>query len=208
MMNKRLLLVLCYEIFLFKAFGQYFDAGVRLGMTASQISGDHLAGFNKPGLTGGVFVALAYKNNYFFRLEMNYIEKGSMGLAHPDKGIYDSYKLRLNYLEVPILFGYQYQEKYSVSAGLSIGYLIRSKEEDQNGLISRPDEFPRFTEFEFGAIGAFSYQLNPKWSVGAEMGYSILPVRKHQGGAVYRLNRGQYNNAIMLVVKYHFKKPE
>ena len=58
-------------------FAQSFNAGARIGIIASQVDGDTYEGFNKPGLTFGVYVSRKISDPFSMQFEMNFIQKGS-----------------------------------------------------------------------------------------------------------------------------------
>ncbi|MFO8086439.1 MAG: porin family protein [Bacteroidales bacterium] len=182
---------------------QQFKAGVKGGVSASQVSGDDLQGFNKPGIFLGIYTSLDINDRSRMTLEMSYVEKGSRKLAKPDKGIYTSYKLMLNYVEIPITYQYFFNPNFSVEAGPSFGILLNQSdnEEDENGTLSVRDPFDNY---ELAVNGGFNYYINEKWGGGVRYSQSVLPVREHSGGATYRLNRGQYISMIRFFAAYKF----
>ncbi|MGM0612893.1 MAG: porin family protein [Bacteroidota bacterium] len=180
---------------------QQFDAGFRAGISASQISGDGLAGYNKPGIYAGIFTSIDINDKSRVTLEMNYVEKGSRKLAKPDKGIYNSYKLMLNYAEVPVTYQYFINENLSFEAGPSFGILLNStnNEEDENGIIrdTRP-----FRKYELAINSSINYWFNENWAFSIRHSESIIPVRKHDSGATYWFNRGQHLNVLRFIATY------
>ena len=83
---------------------QRFKAGIKLGLSSSQVDGDTYAGYNKAGIDGGIFVNGKLSEKWTGQLEMMYIQKGSKHTGNQDKGDYSYYLLQFNYLEVPVLF--------------------------------------------------------------------------------------------------------
>jgi hypothetical protein len=49
------------------------------------------------------------------------------------------------------------------------------------------------------------FSLNSRFDIRGSLWQSLLPVRDHDGGATYRLNRGQYNTVIALSFLYNLK---
>ena len=129
--------------------------------------------------------------------------KGSRKVSNPEKGDFDEYRLNLHYIEVPVLFRYHYKSKFVFEAGPSFATLIASSEEDEFGPL--PDARP-FNRTEIGFITGLDYILSPHVVMNLRQNYSILPIREHQSGAVYLLNRGQYNSVIMFTLRYYLKE--
>jgi len=79
---------------------QAFNAGVALGMTTSQISGDGLGGWDKFGFTGGAYVNAPFNSKNGLRIGLYYSEKGSR--TKRDTLNFNTFAYRLNYIEVPM----------------------------------------------------------------------------------------------------------
>ena len=127
-----------------KVVGQEFKMGFQLGMTATQVTGDQLVGFNKAGLFGGLRVTRAMGEYGDGQMEINFIQKGSRLNAKPDKGIYNSYLLRLNYVEVPVSYRLRLNKFFGLEAGAKFAYLISTREKDEQGDLPEEAEKPGF----------------------------------------------------------------
>ena len=103
---------------------QTFKAKILAGVATSQVSGDQLAGFNKAGIMAGAGVSTKLSEKADLGFEMYYIQKGSVKQSNIDKGDLVYYRLRLNYVEVPILFEYHLSEKFR-SDGLGMRDCVR-----------------------------------------------------------------------------------
>ena len=201
----------CGTIFLFLLFfslpgflhAQSFRAGVLTGVTASQISGDQLGGFDKAGLMAGGVVSLQLSKKFDLAMEILYIQKGSKKNPKPDVGDYSSYLLRLNYFEMPLMLQWHYSKRFTFEGGFTFGALLNEYEEDELGEL--PERRP-FDKFELGVAGGMKVNFAQKFSFITRIAGSILAVRDHYSGAEYRLNKGQYNALLLFGVQYTFKK--
>ncbi len=202
-MRKSFLIVLlciCINGFL-KA--QTFTAHILAGAATSQVSGDQLSGFNKAGVIAGAGVNAMLSKKIDLGFEIYYIQKGSLKQSNIDKGDFEYYRLRLNYLEIPLLLQYHMSDKLGLELGPSIGTLISSSEENQDGeLIGQPP----FIKYEISFGGGLAYRFGGNWGLHFRGGQSVAPVREHSGGSVYRLNRGQYNSVLLFALFYQFGK--
>lgn len=179
---------------------QYFKAGLAMGISTSQVSGDTYAGFNKIGITGGAFLKRSFSELWDGSFEIIYIQKGSKKVENPDKGEYDSYLLKLNYIEVPILAKYHYK-KFTFECGPSVGSLIKNIEESY----PNPPSNRKFNNIETSINFGISYPLlSDKLAFDWRYSNSILPIRAHASGAKYWFNRGQYNTALSFILHYQF----
>lgn len=188
----------------FSGFSQNFNGGLIGGVSTTQISGDQLGGFDKPGIYAGCFVNYFVNEDHGYQIEMSFIQKGSRKLPHPDKNDFTSYSLNMNYLEVPVLYKYRYNEKFGAKIGPYYAVLFKSVERDENGVIPRPSTTPEFKKGDFGIGGGFEYFLTEHWMLNVSMSHSILKVRDHSSGSTYRLNRGQYHHVLSFAMFYTF----
>ena len=190
-----------FILFVFTGVGavaQDFNGGVLGGLAASEISGDRLSGPNKAGIYAGAYVNRYFSLRSSVQMELNFIQKGSR--SNPDStNNFQSYLLRLNYIEMPIHYRYDFIEKASFETGLSLGVLIHSYEE-ANGYewVSGPDFQPIDLSFNIGLF----YTLVENLRINVRYSNSILAVRPHSQGQVYRWNRGQYNEVLSFVLFY------
>ncbi|MCB0822136.1 MAG: PorT family protein [Bacteroidales bacterium] len=182
----------------FTTIAQDFHGGVLGGLAASEISGDRLQGPNKAGIYVGAFVNRYISELSSFQMELNFIQKGSR--ENPDSANnYQSYLLRLNYIELPVHYRYDFAERGTLEAGLSLGVLIHNYEEANGYEWTSGPEFRR-TDLSFN-IGAF-YSLTERLRINVRYSNSIMAVRPHSQGQTYRWNKGQYNEVLSFVLFY------
>jgi hypothetical protein len=103
----------------------------------SQVDGDQLAGYDKAGIKTGVFVNRNFSEPVSMQMELLFIQKGSRRPVNTADNTY--FVMRLNYIEVPLMFRYLLSKKIIGEAGPSAATLISSEEGDEVGVIlSRP----------------------------------------------------------------------
>jgi hypothetical protein len=192
-------LALCFLPFIVGA--QLFHGGFRLGITASQVSGDRLAGFNKAGLTGGVYAGFSMSNDFDLDIGMLFVQKGSRKNPRPSRNDFSKYIMRLNYIELPVMLVYKQHEKIEIEAGLSFGILIKTQdvEFDEYGVIPQADPF---RPYELSGNLGLNYLLNDNIKVNFRFNNSLTHIRAHKSGATYWLNTGQFNTVLMLGITY------
>jgi hypothetical protein len=199
-------------------FSQQFSVGLTGGIVTSQVDGDTWAGYNKAGFLAGGFVNKRFgeESKWSASFEIMYIMKGSRKVPHPDKGDFASYKLNLNYAEVPILLRYDFgipdssvsgRMKFSLEGGVAVGALVHSYEEDSFGQLTGGTPFQKS---DYSAILGLSYHLSKHIGFNARTEYSIIPVRKGGLSTYYQnwtyrfLNPGYYNNLLTFSFRYQF----
>lgn len=186
-----------FALFSLVVFPQRFDAGFLLGMAATQVDGDGHGGFDKAGAIAGIWVSSKFKSAGFVRTEFRYIQKGSYAKTSTTT----FYRMRLNYFELPVIVGYRFNNGFNGFVGLSPGYLARANEMDESDTDYSESE-SRFKKYEFSGLFGVEYNYSERWKIGALFCYSLIPVRPHPGSLTYRLNYGQYNQVVELVIRY------
>jgi hypothetical protein len=192
--------------FAFKGYGQQFNGGIIGGISASEISGDYLAGPNKLGAYAGAFANIYISDRSALQMEIDFVQKGSRKI--PDAGdtiagqTYD-YKLVLNYINVPILYRYDWTKFISFEAGPSIGLLLDSYEM-VNGWENDDVYGGDFNFFDFGIDLGMNFRFLMNWELNVRYSNTIFltPVRPHAGNAQTFFNRGQLNEVLSFTLHY------
>ena len=176
---------------------QNFKLAFLAGATTSQVSGDNLGGFHKVGIMGGAAVNLRVRDSSFVEMEMIYVQKGSQQGEDLAKGK-AFYQLKVDYIEVPLLYKLK-RKKLMIEMGASLGYLVHSKVRDILGEF--PASSPESRSFKKTEVSV-SYKLGGRIWASWRFSNSLLPIRNHYSGIQYKLNRGQYNTAMYLMLRY------
>jgi hypothetical protein len=180
-----------------------FSAGIEAGLSSSQISGDGLAGFDKFGVSAGPFVRAKWSESSSAKVNILFINKGSRKNANPKINDFRTYAIRLTYLEVPILYNYDYKDKLRGEAGIAIGTLLSSLQVD-NGFefgFARP-----FKKTEYSMVFGVNYKFNPNFFVNLRYTNSIIPIRNapESGNTFSFYEAGQYNSVLQFMFGYEF----
>ena len=107
---------------------QNFTAAAVLGLNASQINGDFLAGYDKLGLTAGLKVVSSMKEKLDISVELLWSQRGSR-----DGPFTNTHrKIHLDYAEIPVMIIFKdwlVRDYYKIwfESGLSYGRLVRNK---------------------------------------------------------------------------------
>ena len=179
---------------------QAFNAGIAIGMTTSQISGDGLGGWDKFGITGGAYVNAPFNKKNGLRIGLYYSEKGSR--TKRDTLNFNTYSYRLNYIEVPVQWSYQ-NGPFTFLSGLYYGQII--KQEILANQLTYPVS-PAFRNFDVGlGLGAL-VQLGDHLFVEAIFSSSILPTRPSPNFANPNsyYEKGNYNQVLHFLIGRNF----
>ena len=187
-----------------------FLLGARGGISATQVAGDGWGGFDKLGFFAGLSTEYAWTEKAGFETGIQFIMKGSRKNARPDDGDFLSYKLNLNYVEVPLLYKY-YQDRLHFDLGLGAAFLLSSEEIDQDGIeLQTEDTFNAIIlNFQMGmnvemadnhfATIRFTNSLTPARSSGVTFVDNTVNFWRRI------FSNGQYNTVLEFGYKYRFK---
>ena len=195
--------------------GGNIKGGFRVGLVASQISGDDLAGYHKLGAYAGLFAntPISLSGKWRFQMELNFVMKGSQTFAYTreDGSLNDVYKLTLLYTETPFLFqrelGYFISPKnktytFFFEVGPALNFLFYQKERDMYGEIYRSHD-QLFNFWEAAVIAGLFCRIEDRWGLSFRWSSSVYPVRI-QNWVFNRRIKMQFNDYIALTVQYHF----
>jgi len=204
MFNKYILLLLVFIVSL-SVTAQQFHGGVVAGIAGTQVAGDSFSGYNKAGIYAGGYVSLDIGGKSAFQMELTYFQKGSR--ENPtEKNAYQSYILRVNYIEMPILYQHRFGE-FIISAGPSAGFLLGYYEEVNQEVISDIPDYNKPARVTLQINLGFSYLINKHIGVGLRTNNSLLNIfSANQTNDVWRFfDYGRYNDALVLSVYYQFR---
>jgi outer membrane protein with beta-barrel domain len=177
-----------------------FRAGLKAGISTSQVEGDTYGGFDKFGFDGGATLNTKLSEKWKFQFEILYVQKGSKHVGDPNQGDLSYYLLQLNYIEVPLLLQYEHK-KFIFEAGPGFGYLINYKEEADYSQVS--SKIP-FNSTEVNASLGIHYKIHKNFGITWRFTNSVLPIRKYASGASFWFNPGQRNNVLAFTLTYTF----
>jgi len=158
---------------------QNFNAVLIAGMNASQINGDSLIGFNKVGLVIGAGIENKFSEKSGLRLEFLYAQKGSSSIIDSTNLAVDPFKLRLNYVEVPLMFYYKATKKLNVEVGAALGLLLNAKFSNGLDFVDQTETFFR-TDYNVG--GGIGYKISDRLSANLRSTVSMINITKRASG--------------------------
>jgi len=139
--------------------------GVKAGANLSNITGkDETGNSSLIGLNAGVFAQIPVSGAFSFAPEVIYSGKGAKSTQ---AGV--DYKLRENYLDVPLLFKWQHESGFNVVTGPQVGFLLSADVKAQG---QSEDVKSSFKSTEFAWDFGVGYDI-PKCPVGIEFRYNL-----------------------------------
>jgi|WetSurMetagenome_2_1015567.scaffolds.fasta_scaffold16872_2 hypothetical protein len=221
MYKLRLTLVLLTTAFFISgnAQAQHIYGAFSAGINLSQVDGDEVYGFHKVGLNIGpsVIIPFGKNKNWSITMELLYSQLGARqkseyGADSTIKdssriGLYDGYKLNLNYIQIPVLI--HFTDKKVISGGVGflygqrVGYKELEEYNDLQGWI--PSTYGAFNNYDLEVIADVRIRLWQRLWINARYSYSVIPIRERTyKNIVYNTTwtRQQYNNVITLRLTY------
>ena len=139
-MKRFSLLTIMVFAFVMSAFSQEFFGGLILGGNVSQVSGDARGGYHKMGMLGGGFAGLKLSDDFDVQIELKYIQKGSLSNDVENRPATDPFLIKLDYVDLPIVFSYNLNKVnindvnlswLKLEFGLSLDVLVNARQEIQ-----------------------------------------------------------------------------
>lgn len=184
-------------------YGQQFSAGASFGVNASQVSGDGYSGFNKAGISAGIFSNTKFTEKFDFQFEINFSEKGSRKNARPDKDDNDFFLLRMPYIEIPLMLQY-HKKKFTYEAGFSYSRLLSYHLEDEDGVLDLEPQLNQFNNSDFSFLLGINFDLTEHLKMNWRFNSSIIPFRKYDSGGRLLFDSGMYHHYIVFTLRYQF----
>lgn len=182
-------------------FSQRFEGGMIGGFNASQVSGDAYQGYHKPGIILGGYVQTDLSRTVYAGMELKFEQKGSRNIDSLATNGQIKYIMRLNYVDLPVYLGIRTSEKISLLLGLSPGYLISGAEYNDYGKFVKEDQNP-FNELDLQGLLGFRFQFTRRLNIDLRGAYSLLPIRKQKGDALWYWKSNQFNNLLSTTLLY------
>lgn len=201
------LLSIAFSLFLGNIFfnshqlqAQDFQAGLLVGLNASQIDGDGFGGYDKTGFKFGGFVRRHFTDEWAFQFELLYNHRGSQ--SKTEEGENPLYSYKLNYIEIPVLAQYYFFDELYAEAGLEFGYLLSAEEERDFIALDAADSTESIAMNYAIGVG---YNFYENFSAHLRISNSLLPVRDASLN-VENSNKGQLSRVISFGISYLFNK--
>jgi len=169
-------------------YAQRFQGGLMAGFNVSQIDGDGLAGFNKAGLVGGAYVFTDFTEKWGALMEIRYSAKGS---ATPKDDL-RNIRIRLQYIEIPLVAKYELIKKLDLQAGISFGYLFNAARDDGYGYVKFENLDNRI---DLSLCAGLNYSFFDRFDLNIRYSYSMFPIAGRYAGANYDTG-ALFNNVI------------
>lgn len=199
-MNRRnTLLIYCIFVLISSTSAQSFKGGLHVGLLASQVDGDNMDGYHKPGAFAGAFVNLPLKDGKWqLQMELDYMQKGCKATNQISEDVMNDYHLTFHQIGLPVLLQWN-TNRYLLEAGCSFNITPLIRERRNGELWENGSDGDIYRFFEFSGICGAGMRFNAHWDMQLRFLYSLLPV----GKSFYK-RFGLRNNSLLLSASYTF----
>ena len=177
-MIKKIIVAILFILFINVVSAQRFEGGLLAGFNATQVEGDTYKGFHKPGLVAGFYVQTDVAPAIFGAMEIKYSQKGARNKIKENDPT--KYIMRLGYIDIPAYMGFRTNDRGSIIAGLSTGFLVHAKEFDNYGEYPVEDQ-NAFNALDLQAMVGFQFDFLNNIKVDLRFALSVIPIRGHPG---------------------------
>jgi len=184
---------------------QEFEGGLLGGLDGSQVAGDPSSGYHKLGAYFGVFARRQLSLKSGMQFEMYYIQKGARENPTEDNA-YFQYLLKIQYIELPLLYQYRVNSGLDISIGLAYSYFVGEAYEEAN--FSNSVSQTPFHKSSATFVLGIEYKITRRLAASFRTNNSITPIRDHVSGAKRLFNRGQYSDVLTFGLAYNFFLPQ
>jgi len=185
-MKKIMLVAIAVMTFGF-ASAQNVKFGVKGGVNFANLGGD-ADGSSFTGFNVGSLAEIKLLDKFAIQPEILYSLQGS---DFSENGFDD--KLKISYLNIPVMAKYYVIKKLSVEAGPQIGFLLSAKEDGE-------DVKDDFKSLDFGFNFGVGYDITESFFAGVRYNLGLLNIADNVNGDNFKTN----NNVFSISVGYKF----
>jgi hypothetical protein len=179
-----------------------FAGSLFAGVSASQIHGDGVSGFDKFGWTGGPLLEIS-RGPVAWEWGLLYTQKGSRKVPNPKTGDYSTWKYRFTYVDVPLIRVWKPESWWWFGVGVQPSLLLRA-EEDFFSTGYSPLTTPELKRFDLGAVALVGMEYTEVITFELRMSQSALPIADRPDSPVMRWDNFLMNMALQLGLKLQF----
>ncbi len=150
--------------------------GIKAGLTTTTLTNQ--GNFNvKPGLQAGAYAKLGGREALFFKAEFLLTQKGAWSWGDAGLGNFSLY-----YIDLPLMFGIDVFEDFTLNIGIQPGLLIGGTIRNSDGEGSNWRNISNdLARMDFSTLFGAEYELSIDWFLGARFNYSFVPIQNYQG---------------------------
>ncbi|GAB4092024.1 porin family protein [Flaviaesturariibacter terrae] len=157
--------------------------GLKAGLNIATVGGSSASPTTRLSGHGGVLVHVHLAPQIALQPEVLYSGQGFKAKSGGTE-----YTIALDYLNVPFMLQYMFDNGFRVEAGPQVGVLLNSRVKDAAGSSPYPN---RFTEADFGVGLGLNYLSYSGFGIGGRYNFGLTNINKLQGGENLKNRVGQ-----------------
>lgn len=191
------------------AFAQDMKTGFKLGLNVANLKEDGVNTKSKVGFHGGLFIEALLNDKFSIQPELLYSSQGAKEKVPQNMGYNFSgeAKLKLDYINIPIMLKYYIIDNLSITAGPQIGFLVKSEFKidspryQQQVIIDNSKVNDLFNKLDYGVN--FGLELNTSgFFFGARYNLGLANIYETEG--LFTKDNKAYNRVFQLSTGYKF----
>lgn len=164
------------------ATAQHVNIGIKAGLNSFNINNDNGASYDsKIGLNLGLIGHIHLSKQFAFQPELVY---SGQGARYTTAGVES--KINLDYINVPLLLQYMFDNGFRLQAGPQVGFLVSAKNKTNNSTIDIKDNL-KSTDI---ALGMGIGYVKPSTGFGIDARYNLGLSNINETELVKSTNRG------------------
>lgn len=181
-MKLHLILVTAALLFAGTASAQHLNVGIKGGLNLSTIHQDNNAEISsRAGYHLGLLSHIHLANQFAMQPELVFSSQGAKYNLSGETAIH-----KLNYLNVPVMFQYMFDNGFRLQAGPQVGFLLNANANLNN---TSADVINSYKRVDFG-LGLGASYVNPATGFGVDARYNLGLRDISENSAVRATNRG------------------
>lgn len=204
-----------FLVFLYgTAYAQFFKGFIAAGANLAQVDGDEAYGYKMPGANFSLGVMIPLGGNFDVSMETGFTQKGANQKAQyiafrGDDTLTGAYKLRLDYVSIPLMV--QYTDKDFVSVGLGFAYsrLVGASEFEHGKQTPTTALNGVYKPNDYGVLLDLRMKIKHGLKFNFRYEYSMARIRTREFstiGGTQSWTRHQFNNTISFRLLYVFNE--
>jgi len=200
---KKLFLFAAVAVFGFTMNAQDVRFGAKAGVNFASIAGDDTDGVDgRTSFHVGGVAEIMFSEKFSFQPELLYSSQGSK-YEESESGYSYEEKLKLDYINIPLMAKYYVAEGFSIEAGPQVGFLISAKNEwEENDEVfgsdsGEVDVKDYVKSIDFGLNFGVGYKMDSGLNFGARYNLGLNTIAEEDGVDIT-------NNVIQVSVGYFF----
>ncbi|MEO5888655.1 MAG: porin family protein [Ferruginibacter sp.] len=175
---------------------QKITLGIKGGLNLYKISTDNSSDYDaKIGFNAGLLAHVHLVPHLALQPEIVYSQQGAKGT-----GSGAEFKSKLNYINVPVLLQYMFDNGFRIQAGPQLGFLATAKQKIGNNAAT--DVKGYYKDFDFALSGGVSY-VHPSTGLGVDLRYVHGLSNINKNTTIKSTNRGGQLGIFYLIHHRH-----